>query len=197
MKMSEKPATFVLIGPPASGKSTLAPLLAQRLGLEEVQLDEIRWAYYDEIGFDHAHAAKLSRAGDSLAMYRYSKPFEIHALERVLVEHAGKVIELGGGHSVYEDPALLERARRALLDVPYVVLLMPSSDMSQSLEVLRARTLQKAPEEGWEPSEEVLELFDHLARHPSNATLAKQRIYTLGRTPLESVQEILKRVRPG
>ena len=193
--MSENPATVVLMGPPASGKSTLAPLLAQQLGLEHVQLDEIRWSYYDEIGFDHAHAAELSRTGDVLAMYHYCKPFEIHALERVLVEHAGGVIELGGGHSVYEDPALLERARLALLDVPYVVLLIPSSDLEQSLEVLRARTLKKAPEEGWEPSEEVLELCDHLARHPSNATLAKQRIYTLGRTPLESVQEILKLVR--
>lgn len=196
VKMSEKRLTVVLIGPPASGKSTLAPLLAQQLGLEQVQLDEIRWAYYDEIGFDHAHAAELSRAGDLLAMYHYCKPFEIHALERVLIEHAGAVIELGGGHSVHEDPALLERARLALLAIPYVVLLMPSSDMSQSLEVLRARTLQKAPKEGWEPSEEVLELFDHLARHPSNALLAKQRTYTLGRTPLESVQEILKLVRP-
>jgi len=194
--MREKLPTLVLIGPPASGKSTLAPLLAEELSLEQVQLDEIRWAYYDEIGFDHTYAAELSRAGDLLAMYHYSKPFEIHALERVLVEHAGGVIELGGGHSVFEDPTLLERARRALLPVPYVVLLMPSNDMAQSLEVLRGRTLKKAPEEGWEPSEEVLGLFDHLARHPSNALLAKQRIYTLGRTPLESVQEIVKLVRP-
>ena len=67
--MSEKSPTLVLIGPSASGKSTLAPLLAQQLGLEHVQLDEIRWRYYDEIGFDHAHAAKLSRAGNSVAMY--------------------------------------------------------------------------------------------------------------------------------
>ncbi len=129
--MSEKSPTLVLIGPSASGKSTLAPLLAQQLGLEHVQLDEIRWRYYDEIGFDHAHAAKLSRAGNSVAMYHYSKPFEIHALERVLLEHQGKIIELGGGHSVYEDPALLERARRALLPVPYVMLLMPLSDVAE------------------------------------------------------------------
>ncbi len=192
--MREPTPTLVLIGPPSSGKSTLAPLLGQTLGLEHIELDEIRWAYYNELGFDHTRAAELSKAGDVWGMYHYSKPFEIHALERVLVEHAGKVIELGGGHSVYEAPALLERAKSALQTIEFVILLMPSSDLDESLGELRRRTLHKAPQEGWEPLPEVLELFDHLARHPSNEVLAKQRVYTLERTPLESVQDIARLV---
>jgi hypothetical protein len=160
-----------------------------------VSLDDLRWAYYDEIGFDHDHAARLLKKGGFEALYWYAKPFEAHALERVLVEQAGKVIELGGGHSVYEDEALFERARRALLPVPYVVLVMPSSELEQSCQILRTRTLQKAPGEGWEPSEEVLTLFDHLARHPSNRLLAKQVVYTLGRTPLDTAEEIVRLMR--
>ena len=182
--------TVVLIGPPSTGKTTIAPILAKRLGLEHVSLDDLRWAYYDEIGFDHEHVGTIAQQGGFEAVYQYSKPFELHALERVLEDHKGKVIELGGGHSVYEDEALLERARLALFPVSYVVLLMPSSDLDESCRVLRARTIQKAPSEGWEPSESDLKLFDHLARHPSNRFLAKQVVYTLGRTPDEVVTQL-------
>jgi shikimate kinase len=187
-------ATVVLIGPPSTGKTTLAPILAERLDLECVSLDDLRWAYYKEIGFEHDHVTKISQEGGFEAIYWYSKPFELHALERVLDEHKGKVIELGGGHSVYEDEVMFEHARLALLPIPYVVLVMPSDDLDESCAVLRARTLQKAPDEGWEPSETVLKLFDHLARHPSNRLLAKQVVYTLGRTPDEVIAELASRI---
>ena len=42
---------IVLIGPMASGKSTIARLLEERTGLTNVPIDYIRWYYYFQHGF--------------------------------------------------------------------------------------------------------------------------------------------------
>jgi ATPase subunit of ABC transporter with duplicated ATPase domains len=50
------PADIVLIGPVRAGKSTQGKLLAKRLGLPQVSLDEVRYGYYKEIGYDENHS---------------------------------------------------------------------------------------------------------------------------------------------
>lgn len=50
---------IVLIGPPFVGKSTTGKLVAQELGIPQVSLDDLRWDYYREIGFDDALAKEL------------------------------------------------------------------------------------------------------------------------------------------
>ena len=102
----------VLIGPLGAGKTTVAALLGQALGLPVVALDDVRWNYYAEVGYDADEAAMREAREGFIAKYQYWKPFEIHAVERVLAEHSDCVIEFGAGHSVYEDDAMFERARR-------------------------------------------------------------------------------------
>ena len=43
---------IILIGPIGAGKSTVGSLLATRLGLSQCSMDEYRWGYYKEIGYD-------------------------------------------------------------------------------------------------------------------------------------------------
>lgn len=43
---------ILFIGPVRAGKSTLASLVARRLNLSHISLDEVRWKYYREIGYD-------------------------------------------------------------------------------------------------------------------------------------------------
>ena len=57
--MSELISDIVLIGPVRSGKSTLGKLLAQRLNLPQVSIDELRWRYYKEVGYDEALAREF------------------------------------------------------------------------------------------------------------------------------------------
>ena len=42
---------IILIGPIGTGKSTLGRLLAAKLGLPQVSMDDVRWDYYREIGY--------------------------------------------------------------------------------------------------------------------------------------------------
>lgn len=75
---------IILIGPMGVGKSTIGELLATHLKLPQKSMDEYRWDYYQEIGYDQAHAKKLDQTEGTFGVYRYWKAFEIHAVERLL-----------------------------------------------------------------------------------------------------------------
>ena len=173
----------VLIGPIGAGKSTVAALLADALGVPRQSIDAFRSIYYSELGYDEAYADALRESEGMLGLYRYWKPFEAHAVERVLAEHSGCVFDFGAGHSVYEDPKLFARVRRALADVRFVVLLLPSPDPEASIRVLLDRLPLRA--------EGVAELNEHFVRHPSNARLATHTVYTEGKTPEDVRDELV------
>jgi shikimate kinase len=180
---------LVLIGPIAAGKSTLGTLLSEALGLPQCSIDDVRFRYYREIGYDESLAKRLYQSEGFWGLYRYWKPFEAHAVERVLEDHPHSVIDLGAGHSVYEDDALFVRVKRALAPCRHVVLLLPSPDLDTSLSVLRERR----------PSLRAVDpdINEHFVTHPSNYELATFTVYTEGRLPGETCAEIVGRMQSG
>ena len=62
---------IVLIGPPMAGKSTIGKLLAQAQGISQVSLDNLRWSYYREIGFNDALAQEIRQKGGFIAIVAY------------------------------------------------------------------------------------------------------------------------------
>ena len=175
---------LILIGPIGAGKSTLGALIAKRTGLRQYAMDEYRWQYYDEIGYDAKHVKDIEKQHGFRAVYSYWKPFEAHAVQRMLVEQSDCVIDFGAGHSVFEDAQLFERVREALSPFRNVVLILPSADEDESIEVL-ANRIQSA-------SQDVHELNAHFVRHHSNRILAKYVIYTNGKTPEETAEEVIQ-----
>jgi shikimate kinase len=169
--------SIILIGPPGAGKSTLGTLLAERLGIPRVGMDEVRFGYYREICYDKNLAAELRKTGGFWSMYRYWKNFEVHAVERVLADHQNAVIDFGAGHSVHEEPDDFERVRLALEPFPNVILLLPSPDPVESLSILNDR----------DPSfESRAPGFTELClSHHSNRHFAKHIVYSKGKTPEE------------
>ena len=171
---------IVLIGPMGVGKSTIGKLLASHLKLPQRSMDEYRWDYYKEIGYDHEHVKKLDQTEGTFGVYRYWKPFEIHAVERLLEEHSNCVIDFGAGHSVYEDDAYLQRAKDALKPFQYVILLLPSPDKTLCLKCLNG-----------DESDGDAELNRHFIEHKSNYELATHIVYTEGAKPDETLAEVL------
>ena len=182
--MSEK--EIILIGPIGAGKSTIAELLSKRLNLPHCPMDEYRWEYYDEIGYDHLFVKELKKKEGINGVCRYWKKFEIHAVERLLSEHRNSIIDFGAGHSVYENKGYLERAKQALKPFKNVILLLPSPNKEYSKKVLKDRNNFD--------SEDTDNLNKHFIEHLSNYELAKHVIYTDGVKPENSVIEILKRI---
>ena len=146
-------------------------------------MDTLRWKYYKEIGYDDAKAKELLGGQGFYALYKYWKPFDAYAVERILAEHTDCIIDFGAGHSVYEDEELFQRAAKALEPYKNVILLLPSPDLDESVKILKDLY-----------GEEIsggLDFVEHQVKHHSNHDLAKIVVYTKGKTPAETCEEIL------
>lgn len=177
---------IILIGPIGTGKSTIGSLLAARLGLPQCSMDEYRWGYYREIGYDEGLAKHKRQTEGFWGIYQYWKPFEAYAVERLLSEHQNCVIDFGAGHSVYENSSLFQRVQRVLAAYSRVVLLLPSPDLDESVQILNERN-ESVPDGS-------LNINEHFIRHASNYELATFTVYTKARTPEETCNEILQLV---
>lgn len=190
-----RPSSIILIGAMCAGKSTVAQHLSRKLNRPFIELDTLRWDYYKESGYDEAEASRIATQEDGArALLEYWKPFEAHAVERVLGEHDDCVIAFGAGHSVYKDEALFTRVQRALASYPWVILLLPSPDLDASVRILNARFEKLLQGEGIEVDPSLLLVNETFVRHASNFLLAKMLVFTEGKTPQETADEILQRV---
>jgi shikimate kinase len=190
-----KDSTIVLIGPMCTGKSTVAKLLADRLGIENFAVDDHRWGYYDETEYDKAKAARIIEGEGMVALLNYMKPFEAYAVEKILVEKRNCVIDFGAGHSVYEDEDLFQRVEKALAPLQHVVLLLPSEDLNESTRILNQRFTELLRREVGRVDAGLLDLNEFFVKHPSNHKLAKYVVYTNGNSPEQTADEIVERLQ--
>ncbi len=172
----------ILTGPIGVGKTTTAELLAARLDVPQVSMDDLRWDYYNELGYDQDLAAQIEEREGFWGLYRYWKPIEAYAVERITSEHRDCVFDFGAGHSVFEDRRLFHRVHRVLAQYANLILLLPCPDVTAALEILASR----------EESLRTMQpnINEHFMRHPSNAALAKHVIYTWEKTPAELCDEL-------
>jgi shikimate kinase len=185
--------SIILIGPMSAGKSTIHKALSEALGYTALELDELRWDYYTEIGYDKEKERKLREEEGLGAVLKYWKPFEVHAVERVLKTYPeNHVVAFGAGHSVYEDKDLFQRAKEALAPFPYVILLLPTEDMTANEAILRARFHAAEPEMPEDLLDTIMGFNRVFLTHPSNARLATHTVYTEGKSVEESCAEIMR-----
>jgi shikimate kinase len=192
--MAERSA-IVLIGPMCAGKSTVAKLLAESLGVENFAVDDHRWDYYEQTDYDKKKAARIIEAEGMVALLKYMKPFEAYAVEKIMAEKSNCVIDFGAGHSVYEDEGLFKRVQGALADCENVILLLPSADLDESTQILNARFTELLEREVGRVDPGLLDLNEHFVKEPSNHTLAKLVVYTNGKEPKETADEIIERLQ--
>jgi shikimate kinase len=175
---------ILLIGPQDTGKSTIGALLAEKLQRPRAPVDQLRWQYYAEIGYDQSVAGQLYKAEGFGGIIRYWKPFELHAVERILADHPGHIVDFGAGHSIYDDPVQMQHLQKLLAPYPNVILLLPSPDADESIAMLHERQNQRIGING-------VELHRYLLEHPANHTLATHTIYTQSQTPEQTHDAIL------
>jgi hypothetical protein len=83
--------------------------------------------------------------------------------------------------------ARLGYSDRRLAPYPNVVLLLPSPDLDESVALLRKRNT---------PTINDVALNQHLITHHSNHDLATVTVYTEGKTPEETCDEVLQYYAP-
>jgi len=171
---------IILIGPVGAGKSTIGNLLSKRLSIPSACLDDERWEIYSELGYEFKHADELMKNKGFLELYKYWKPFEASSVEIIVDKYMNHIIDFGAGQSVYEDEKLFGKVSSVLEPIRNVVLLLPSPEVSESLDILYQRT-----------NFEHNELF---VKNRSNEKLAKLIVYTKGKTPEETCDEIINKL---
>lgn len=172
---------IILIGPIGTGKSTLAEIISEKIGYPRCCVDDVRWGYYQELGYSKEKEREIKDEFGFEGVYKYWKPFEAHAVVRILQEYEDHVIDFGAGHSVYEDPKLFSMVEDVLTDIENIFLILPSENKEESLRILNER--------------ESLDINYHFLEHDSNYKLAKRIIYTKDKTPYESAEEVISHVR--
>lgn len=173
--------TIILIGPVGAGKTTIAKLLSEKLNIPHASLDEERWDIYSELGYDFKYADKLMKEKGFLGLYEYWKPFEADSVGIILAKYKDHIIDFGAGQSVYKDKELYKKVERALKFIENVILILPSSDNKESLEILYKRNE-----------------FEHnhiFIENDSNNRLAKYVVYTKGKKPQETCDEIIEMIK--
>ncbi len=178
---------IILIGPVRTGKSTLGKLLSDKLGQPCISLDDLRWKYYREIGYDEALATTIRQQGGFLALVLYWQLFDAHAIERVLAEYQHCVCDFGAGAGASESQENLTRIQRAFAPFSNVVLVLPSPDLEETLHILKTRDQHPPVDSGFDFNRHFLErrFYQQIARHT---------IFTKGKLPEETRDEILKLV---
>jgi len=160
-------ALVVLVGPPGAGKTTVAGLLATRLGVDvrdtDVDIETGAAAGVAEIFVDHgeAHFRELERA----------------AVARAVTEHDG-VVALGGG-------AVLDPSTRALLQGQPVVFL----DVGVSEAASRVGLSTPRPLLLGNVRAQLKTLLDE--RRPLYTAVAAATVPTDGRTPQQVADAVL------
>ncbi len=180
---------MILVGPLAAGKSTLGALVAERIGLPFVDIDEIAWTYCAEVGWSLDRLLERDVAVGWAAAEREWEPARAHAVQRVVEDHAEAVIAFGAGYTSFTVPDHADRVRRVLAPVPDVVHLVPSPDPERSVTVLRERAITSRGKD-W-----IIEGNDWIARwvaDPLAAEVAAATVYTDGVGPEESADELVR-----
>jgi shikimate kinase len=168
----------------ATGKSTVASELAKITSIPRVPMDRVRWYYYYKHGFSLEKELSIDSFTDVM---KYWKPFEVNAVERIVEEFKDSIIDFGAGHSYFTDKEQFENVQNSLRDIPNVFLLLPSDDKEESLKISNER-LESRKKDKLDETE--ISANRDFINHESNYKLAKHIIYTKGKTPIETANEI-------
>ena len=173
--MKEGKEIIILIGPIRAGKSTIANLLSEKLNYPRFRMDILRYEYYKEIDYNEEKAEKIKQEHGFIALVNYWKPFDVHAVKRVLQDCDFGIIDFGGGLSVYKDERLLAEVIKEL--EPYKNSRMEEKEYKEYFQIAGIN--------------DRINLNKHFIEHPSNKSIAKHIFYTKGKSPEQTCNEII------
>jgi shikimate kinase len=166
------------MGPIGVGKSTQAKLLSQALGQPRCSYDKVKYEYRKQVGFDQKTAQSIHDEQGFYAMIAYMNEFKSQILNPIIEDHPGNIIDLGGGAQCFDEPHQIERAQKAFEPIENVFLLMPSQDLATNITSLPGL-------------KENYPINAYLITHHTNELFAKKTVYTLGKSPEETTNEII------
>ncbi|MCK7514386.1 MAG: hypothetical protein MZV70_67130 [Desulfobacterales bacterium] len=106
-----------------------------RLNKPVISLDDLRFEYYKEIGYDHNHMKMLHEKAGIMAIFQYGKIFDAYSIERVLEDHTNCIFDFGGGNIISGYSFDLSRIKKALEPYNNIFFLVPSENKQRNIRV--------------------------------------------------------------
>ncbi len=173
--------TIILMGPVGVGKSTQAELLSKELGRPRCSYDEVKAGYLKELGFNRKSALAIEEEQGEYAMFCHMNDFRYQVLRKVIDEHPGHIIDLGGGIHCYNESHQVDSTKELFDPIDEIFYLLPSDDLATNINTLPG-------------FKEGYAINTYIMMHPTNALFVKKMIYTLGKTPEEITREIITQI---
>ncbi|MEO9532895.1 MAG: hypothetical protein ABJG68_15190 [Crocinitomicaceae bacterium] len=183
---------IILVGPLATGKSTVAEHLSNITGLRNVPVDKVKWHYRFQNGYDLVKSRNILRSNGFDALLDYAKDFfGPNDLKDVLSRFEG-IIDFGATDTHSKDLSRLAEIYKLLDPYPNIFLILPYEDESLSEEVLEKRLRKRLKDDPLKGP--VLETYLKKNREflysPNSIAAAKHVIYTNDRPFHHIAQEI-------
>ena len=173
---------IILLGPVGVGNTTTAKLLSQKLNKPLISLDDLRFGYYKELGYDHEHMKELREKAGIMAIFQYGKIFDAYSIERILEDHQNCIFDFGGGNIVSGYEFDFNRIKKALEPYGNVVYLTPGEDNEETLKfIYNRRDIETGDRE----------LIEYLVYNHSNYEIAKYIVFVNNKTPEKVCDEVL------
>jgi hypothetical protein len=99
----------------------------------------------------------------------------------VIAEHPGYVIDFGAGSYCFEIAEEIESAEKVFAPIANAVLLQPSADLGTSILSLPGVRQRRY-------------MNTYFIMHPMNQALSKHTIFTVGKSPEESADDVIRLV---
>jgi len=189
--MDTQNMNIIFIGPVGAGKSTQGQLVAKALNMRSLSLDSVASEYYEASGFGLSKFQASKVQNGYLAAYRQWWPSLAYAAKQVVKDYTDCVIDFGAGHSHYEDESLFRSVSEALSPYQNVILLLPNADLDRSVSLLRQRSIKESKRD-W--IHDDYDFIEHWVKDACNHRLSTATIYTEGKTPEQTRDEILKAI---
>ena len=169
------------MGPVGVGKSTQAELLSKKLAQPRCSYDEVKAGYLKELGFNKESALAIEEEQGEYAMFCHMNEFRYQVLRKVINEHPGHIIDLGGGVHCYNETHQVESTKALLEPIDDIFYLLPSEDLATNINALPG-------------FKEGYAINTYIMMHPTNTIYAKKLIYTLDKSPEEITNEIVAQI---
>lgn len=176
---------IIFLGAIFSGKSTIAQLLSERIMIRRIPMDRVRWYYYFKYGYDLKKEKYYFENNLFDLRDKYWKFFDINTLEDVLIDFKDSIIDLGAGHSFYENEEYFLRAKKVFNKLSNTFLLLPTENKKESVRICNKRIMEN---EYYDSN--ILSLNEKFIHSKCNYELSKNIIYTENKNYEEIINEI-------
>ena len=173
--------TIILMGPVGAGKSTQAELLSKELRQPRCSYDDVKAGYVKEVGFDKKAALLINDEQGEYAMFCHMNNYRYQVLRKVIDDHPGHVIDLGGGIHCYNETHQVESTKQLFEPIAEIFYLLPTNDLATNIRTLPG-------------FKEGYAINTYIMMHSTNAIFAKKVIYTLNKKPEVIMSEIISQI---